>query len=176
MGITERLIVVKEMVAAGFDTRIVGLEVKLPRKVIRKVYVGMQDTEGLSAFHGRPGKEPSGLKLIKNVSTKLHASFVTGIYRAVGGKGAFVTCDLKALSTAFRVYLAELKRIEGHALFDINDLWWLVKELKERSATIEKCQVCTCRYFHSINQRANVDCPFCFRTNSKANGDATDAC
>lgn len=163
MSSAQDLILAKEMLAEGFYVRIVSLETKLSKKLIRKLFGRVQSSESMPTYHTRSGSEPTGMKLIKNTVSKLHASLIMGLYESLGGKAVFGACNLKALATAFKLYQAEIAKIDKPPLFDINNAWYLARELRERTASMDQCPICKYRYFHSINQRTDLDCPFCFR-------------
>lgn len=168
MHVAGKVILAKEMLKIGFYARIISQETKLSKKVVVRLAKRALAAGDMPNYQHRPGREPTGAAIIKNVSSKMHASVVMGIYAAVGGENIIHDFNFKALSTAFRLYVKEFSKTIKHPLFDVNNMWYLAKELRERTATLENCSRCRCRYFHSINQRMNIDCPFCFVPNSKS--------
>lgn len=155
-----QLITASEMLNVGFRPRIITAETGLSLKQLKKISQEL-DKFDVFLFHSKPGKVPSGLTIVKNIQSKMHASFVMRIYCLVGGAVVDNTVDCKSLCIANLMYQSLLCEMDSNLILDINDLWYLAQEIRNKQAVIELCEHCGLEFFYSIHQRMNSACPFC---------------
>lgn len=160
MAFLSQLVLASNMVKSGYIPKIISSETGLSLKQLRRLYkeLSLQD---LFLVRSKPGKDPSGSTLIKNLRLKIHASVAMKIYCIMGEKIIHNTVSHKALSAACYMYQAVFFEINKNPVLDINDLWYLAQEIRDGHATVEDCECCGYGYYHSIHQRMNADCPFC---------------
>lgn len=171
----------REMALMGLVTRIIILETGLTDKQLRRVYADLE-RDGYQFRRRRASRTiRSSVSLQRSHRTKLQASLLMSIYKALGGKPIYKGVRIEALRLAFRMYraiLSEIGQVEPVApdeALTISCGWSLASEIRAEDAYFEVCYSLNCdgktEYFISVHQAVNLLCPYCYvptRDNRKA--------
>lgn len=164
---TQRALIGRLMHISGFVTRVIGLETALTYKQIINITTHIKQ-EGIEVKKPKSRALRTGASLIYNYATKAQSSLLMQLYINIGGPDVHEETNINALIRAYKLYCSlrqEIKEMRNGRweLFDINDAWGLVSELRRSAdaAMAGYCKTCNCSYFSSAAQRTYIECPYC---------------
>jgi len=154
----------RNMALVGYISTIIAIETGLTYKQLRTLYQHLKRDKHKLERKSRALR--GGATLIHSQTSKIQASLLMQIYYNIGGDAVLRSVNINALNQAFRMYHSirkEVPYMQGTRWlpFDITDAWCLAAELRSNDAMLELCSHCKCTYFTSVNQRTNIQCPFC---------------
>lgn len=164
---TQRATIGRLMHISGFVTRVIVVETGMTYKQIMTITTHIKQ-EGIEVKKPKSRALRSGASLIYNYATKAQSSLLMQLYINIGGSTVYEETNINALIRAYKLYCSlrqEIKEMRNGRweLFDINDAWGLVSELRRSAdaAMVGFCKACKCSYFSSASQRTYIECPYC---------------
>ena len=164
---TQRATIGRLMHISGFITRVIVVETGMTYKQIMTITTHIKQ-EGIEVKKPKSRALRSGASLIYNYATKAQSSLLMQLYINIGGSSVYEETNINALIRAYKLYCSlrqEIKEMRNGRweLFDINDAWGLVSELRRSAdaAMVGFCKGCKCSYFSSAAQRTYIECPYC---------------
>jgi hypothetical protein len=119
-------------------------------------------------IHGRgavAGQIPSTGGILSTRIMHATASVFATLYHSTGGSGVFEQLDLKAMLTAYDLYLElcqDLPALTPNACpISINQAWAITRDIRTGAAYFHRCQRCRILYLLAEESRLPPACPIC---------------